>query len=87
MSMYMFSEFVKEYSYYDFKAVSVVRYDSKHSHGFLYYLTKPIPREVQVLMMQKYDNIEFYHAEAQYAPEIQKPIIFIGNSAIRRPKW
>lgn len=83
---YKFSDFVKEFSYYDFKAVSVQRYDGRWSHGYLYYLTAPIKEEVQKVMLENYGNVAFYHSEAQYAPEIQKPLIFIGRSSIRGKK-
>ena len=80
---YHFSDFIKEHSYYNFMAMEVLRDDGKKCHGFLYTISDDITLEERK-RLASFSNVEMFVSSCQYAPEIKKSAIFIGNSFIRK---
>ena len=80
---YHFSEFVREFRYYKFDRMFVIRDDGKKCYGFLYTLESNLTGE-QKEKLVKYNNVKLFVSQCQYAPEIKKSAIFIGETFINR---
>lgn len=61
-----------------------VRYiDGKGNKGYLYYLSETLSDDAKNMLKQKYNNINFYKCNPQYAPEIEHNIIFLSDKVIK----
>jgi hypothetical protein len=80
---YTFSQLIKEHSYHNYRAMEVIRDDGKKCHGFLYTLFNEITLEERKRLAE-FNNVKMFVSACQYAPEIKKSAIFIGNSFIRK---
>ena len=80
---YTFQQLIKEHPYHNFRAMEVLRDDGKKCHGFLYTLSDDITLE-EKKRLAGFNNVKMFISSCQYAPEIQKVAIFIGNSFITR---
>ena len=81
--LYTFSKLVQEFDYYKFVPFKVKSTTGRWSHGYLYYLSKPINQAHKEGLLKLYNNIAFFTARAQYAPEQVADCLFIGKSALR----
>ena len=80
---YTFSQLIKEHSYHNYRAMEVIRDDGKKCHGFLYTLSDEITLSERERLAE-FDNVKMFISSCQYAPEIKKSAIFIGNSFIKK---
>lgn len=80
---YHFSDFVQEFRYYKFDRMHVMRDDGKKCYGFLYTLETNLTDEQKEKLI-KYNNVQLFISQCQYAPEIKKSAIFIGETFIQR---
>jgi len=66
-----FSQIIKLIDYYDFKREKRLL-KGKQRTGYYYYYSK-----ANIPELQKYDNVLFFKAYSEYAPEIIKKVIFV----------
>jgi hypothetical protein len=74
---------VKEFEYYKFVPFKVKSTTGRWSHGYLYYLSKPINQARKEELLKSYNNTAFFTVKSQYAPEQVTSCLFIGKSVLR----
>lgn len=57
--------------------------DSKGNKGYIYYLSEKLSNNDKDMLKEKYNNINFYKYNPQYAPEIEHNIIFLSDKIIK----
>ena len=56
--------------------------DNKGNKGYIYYLSEKLSNNDKDMLKEKYNNIDFYIANPEYAPEIKTDIIFLSDKVM-----
>ena len=56
--------------------------DNKGNKGYIYYLSEKLSDNDKNILKKKYNNIDFYIATTEYAPEIKTDIIFLSDKVM-----
>ena len=56
--------------------------DNKGNKGYIYYLSEKLSNNDKNILKEKYNNIDFYIATTEYAPEIEHNIIFLSDKVM-----
>lgn len=60
--------------------------DDKGNRGYLYYLSKILNDDTKITLKEKYNNIDFYICELEYAPEVLQNVIFLSDTILKGVK-
>lgn len=56
--------------------------DNKGNKGYIYYLSEQLNNKDKNILKEKYNNIDFYIATSEYAPEQKTNIIFLSDKVM-----
>lgn len=76
-----FSELCNLVSYYDFYNTSVTKEDGTRIKGTMYKIDRMLTDKEKTELL-KFKNVRLFVSQCQYAPEIKRSCVFLGDKCI-----
>lgn len=76
-----FSELCNLVSYYDFYNTSVTKKDGTRIRGTMYKIDRMLTDKEKIELL-KFKNVWLFVSQCQYAPEIKRSCVFLGDKCI-----
>ena len=76
-----FSEMCNRVSYYDYRDTKITKKDGVVVKGTLYKLDRMLTDDEKKELVE-FGNVRLYVSQCQYAPEIKRSCVFLGDKCI-----